>query len=117
MFNAIHADLACPETGRTSEDAEIQIKWQSPESRALSRYRAGDVLENIQDAYDDVWIRTDYICSSCSKHTKGRAGAYHIRVEDQKRHPVFIRIENGRICEILTEEAFMRRDIPTFVDY
>lgn len=117
MFNSIYADLVCPETKKVSQGTEIQIKWQSLESRTLSHYRAGDILENIEDEYDNTWIRTDYICRACSKHTKGYKGIAYIRVEDQKRHYVFIRIENARICAVLTEQDFTEQGPSAFVDY
>ncbi|MCP4398508.1 MAG: hypothetical protein GY801_14580 [bacterium] len=117
MFNSIYADLLCPEKQEISEDTEIQIKWQHPRSRTLNVFHQGDMLEDIADGYNNVWIRTDYICKVCSRHTTGRHGIPFIKVEDQQRHHVFIRIEDATICEILTEEQFKQKDVTTFVDY
>jgi hypothetical protein len=117
MFNTICADVLCPETKKISKDTEIQIKWQSRGSRILKVYHKGDLLEDIEDEYNNNWIRTDYICKACSKYTKGHKEMQYIKVDDQKRHYVFIRIESARICEIITEEEFTQRGIEAFVDY
>jgi len=117
MFNSIFADLRCPMKGEVSRNSEIQIKWQAPEARALAVYRLGDVLDQIEEQYDNAWIRTDYICNVCSKHTTGRSGTKYIKTEDQSRHFVFVRIEKARIREILTEEEFEKTGIKDFVRY
>ncbi|MEW6618715.1 MAG: hypothetical protein AB1422_05125 [bacterium] len=117
MFNSIYADLLCPDKQEISKDTEIQIKWQKPESRSLNIYHLGDILEEIENEYNNNWIRRDYICNTCSKHTKGYKGRPYIKVDDQKRHYVFIRIEKARICDILTEEEFRQKGIKEFVDY
>ena len=57
MFNTIVADVPCPETGETSRDTEIQIKWQSREARVLDVYRAGDALPDLLSGYDNTWVR------------------------------------------------------------
>jgi hypothetical protein len=116
MFNSIYADLLCPEQQEISRDTEIQIKWQHPRSRTLNVYHQGDILEDLEDEYNNTWIRTDYICHVCSRHTTGHHGIAYIKVEDQQRHHVFIRIENAMICEILTEEEFLQKGITTFVE-
>ena len=117
MFNSIYADLLCPEKQEVSEDTEIQIKWQHPRRRALEVYHQGDVLEDIEDEYNNTWIRTDYICKVCSRYTTGRHGTPFIKVEDQQRHQVFIRIKDATIREILTEEKFTQQRMSSFVDY
>jgi hypothetical protein len=117
MFNSIFADLLCPVKQAISKDTEIQIKWQQPRSRTLNVYHLGDTLEDLEDEYNNTWIRTDYICNACSRHTTGRHGISYIKTEDQQRHYVFIRIEHARICEILTEEEFTQKGIKTFVEY
>ena len=83
MINSIDADLLCPEKQEISKDAEIQIKWQHLRSLTLNGYHQGDVLEDIEDEYDNPWIRTDYICRVCSRHTTGRYGISYIKVADQ----------------------------------
>ncbi len=115
MFNSILADLRCPTKHEVANDTEIQIKWQVPESRALTVYRLGDVLENIETEYDNTWIRTDYICPVCSKQTTGKNGLTYIKIDDQQRHLVFVRIDQGRICEVLTEEEFEKTGVADFV--
>ncbi|MFH1288963.1 MAG: hypothetical protein ABII25_09770 [bacterium] len=117
MFNSIYADLLCPDKRKISKDVEIQIKWQKYEARILAVYHLGDILEDIEDEYDNNWIRTDYICNICSKYTNGHKGTTYIKTEDQKRHYVFIEIENARICKILTEEEFPKQGVKTFVNY
>ncbi len=117
MFNSIHADILCPETKTISANTEIQIKWQARESRSLDVYHIGDHLDDILDEYNNAWIRTDYICSECSPHLGEYKGEAYIRTEDQKWHLVFVRIENAKICEILTEDDFTKRNVKTFVDY
>lgn len=117
MFNSIYADLLCPIKKELSKNTEIQIKWQDYHVRALTPYRIGDVLEEIEDEYDNTWIRTDFICNVCSKHTKGWKGMEYIKTEDQSRHNIFVKIENGKICKILPEEDFSKIGVNNFVDY
>lgn len=117
LFNSIFADLYCPTKGGTSKNTEIQIKWQKPEVRGINSYRVGDVLEEIENEYNDTWIRTDFICNICSKFTKGWKGMEYIKSEDQSRHIIFVRIEDGKICEILSEEGFHKIGAVDFVDY
>ena len=117
MFNSIFADLMCPKKRKLSRDTEIQIKWQDYKVRNLTTYHVGDVLEEIENEYNNTWIRTDYICNVCSKFTTGKDGMRYIKTEDQSRHYVFIRIEEGRICEILTEEEFKKTGVKQFVKY
>ncbi len=106
LFNSIFTDLYCPTKGRMSKNTEIQIKWQDPKFRGISSYHVGDVLEEIEDEYNDTWIRTDFICNVCSKLTKGWKGMEYIKSEDQSRHIIFVRIENSKICEIISKEEF-----------
>ena len=117
LFNSIFADLYCSTKKGVSKNTEIQIKWQYPEVRGISSYRIGDVLEEIEDEYNNTWIRTDFICNVCSKFTKGRKGMEYIKTDDQSRHNIFVRIENSKIVEILSEEEFNKIGVKTFVDY
>src|SRR5438045_2849885 len=116
MFNSIYADLLCPLKKKNGKNTEIQIKWQEYSARVLAHYRVGDILENIEKEYDNAWIRTDYICEVCSKHTQGREWAY-IKTEYQERHFVFVNVQKGQLKEILTEEEFLKRRIKDFVKY
>jgi hypothetical protein len=116
MFNSIYADILCSVKKEICKNTEIQIKWQKYEARALTHYHLGDVLEDIEDEYNNVWIRTDYICEACSKHTKGREWSY-IKAEDQQRHFVFVNIKQGQIAEILTEEEALKAAVKDFVIY
>ncbi len=117
LFNSIFADLYCPSTGEISKNTEIQIKWQDPQARGISSYRVGDVLEEIEDEYNDTWIRTDFICNICSKFTKGWKGMEYIKSGDQSRHMIFVKIENSKICEIQSDEEFHKIGAKDFVDY
>jgi len=92
MFNSIYTDLVCPIKKQVNRNAEIQIKWQDKNARNLNVYHIGDFLENIENEYNDTWIRTDYICDSCSKHTMGHKGISFIKTADQKRHYIFVKI-------------------------
>ena len=115
MFNSIVADLRCPTKQELGSDTEIQIKWQGREARALTVYHLGDVLEDIEPEYDNSWIRTDYICRVCSTHTTRNNGISYIKTDDQRRHPVFVRIDHGKVCEILTEVEFEKTSVADFV--
>ena len=117
MFNSIYADLRCPTKQEVGSDIEIQIKWQTRESRVLAVYRLGDVLEDLEPEFDNTWIRTDYICPVCSQHTIGKHGIRYIKTEDQRWHLVFVRTEKGKICEILTEDEFEKTGVTNFVQY
>ena len=109
--------IFCPIKKEFSKNTEVQIKRQDYSVRALIHYRIGDVLEEIEDEYDNTWIRTDFICNVCSKHTKGWKGMEYIKTEDQSRHKIFIKIEDGKICEILSKEEFSKIGVKDFVDY
>ncbi len=50
-------------------------------------------------------------------HTKGWKGIEYIKADDQSRHKIFVKIENGKICEILSEEDFSETGVKDFVDY
>ena len=117
LFNSIFADLLCPVKKKFSRNTEIQIKWQDRSVRGLTSYRIGDILEELEAEYNNTWIRTDFICKVCSKSTKGWKGTEYIKTEDQQRHIIFVRIEESKICEILSEEEFDRIKVKTFVDY
>lgn len=116
MFNSILVDLRCPATQEVARDAEIQIKWQARAARALSVYHPGDVLVEIDAEYDNTWIRTDYVCPVCSRHRTGKEGFSYITTEDQQRHPVFVRIDQGRIGKVLTEDEFHKLGVADFVN-
>ena len=107
MFDSIHAELECPET-KKSENQEIQIKWREHKYRVLDVFHTGEVIENICAEYDNTWIRTDYVCRSCTPS---------VRVEDQRRHFCYIRIEDSRVIEVLSEEDFSKLGIEKFVVY
>lgn len=117
MFNTIFADLMCPTKHEMARNSEIQIKWQVPEQRQLVAYREGDVLEGIEDEYDNTWIKTDYICNVCSKKTKGWRGVAFVKTMDQSRHPVFVRIEHGQVVAVLGESEFSEKGVKGFVEY
>lgn len=116
MFNSIYADLFCPVKGQIGRDTEIQIKWQKPEARTLSIYHLGDPLEDIEEAFNNRWVRTDYICQVCSKETAGYRGDPFILGADEKRHNVFVKIKKSKIEEILSETEFKKLRITDFVD-
>src|SRR5258708_1427776 len=100
MFNSIRADLMCPVKRQIGINTEIQIKWQKREARMLSVYRLGDLLEDIEPEFDNHWIRTDYICEVCSNKTTGYGGIPYVRVDDQQRHHVFVKIEQSKVAKI-----------------
>ena len=117
MFNSIYADLLCPLAEQVAKNAEIQVKWQQREARLLDVYHLGDTLPQIDREYNNTWIRTDYTCTLCSKHTTGRDGTKFIKTEDQNRHLVFVRIQDAKIRDILTEKEFDKTGIRNFVTY
>ena len=41
----------------------------------------------------------------------------YIRTDDQQRHPVFVHIDQGKICEILSEQEFEKTGVADFVHY
>ena len=116
MFNSIYADILCPDRNMISENSEIQIKCQIREARILNHYHQGDYLEDLEDEFNNNWIRTDYICEACSKFTPYKNGTF-IKVEDQQRHLVFINVRQGRIEQILTAEEFQKIGVKKFVIY
>ena len=115
MFNSIYADLLCPVGKKISKDTEIQIKWQKQEARILARYHPGDCLEDLDEEFNNNWIRTEYICEVCSKRRKGRDGGDYISTDGQQWHYVFVHINQGRVRDILTEKEFHGRGVKDFV--
>lgn len=113
MFNSIIADLPC-ESKQASASGMIQIKWQAPEKRSGEAYYLGDTLDGILPEYNNVWIKTDYVCESCSPRTQARDGTSFIKVMDQRRHIIFVRIENGRVVQILSEDDFQTLNIAAY---
>ena len=77
MFNSIYADVLCSVKNKINKNTEIQIKWQEYQARALTHYHLGDVFEDIEDEFNNTWIRTDYICDACSKHTQGKGVLFY----------------------------------------
>jgi hypothetical protein len=41
----------------------------------------------------------------------------YIRTEDQSRHIIFVRIEDSKVCELISEKEFSARGVKDFVDY
>lgn len=117
LFNSIFADICCPIKGTVNNGTEIQIKWQNQRVRGSKSYRVGDVLEEIEDEYNNTWVRTDYICNECSKFTTGWKGMKYIKTEDQSRHVIFVKIQESKVCKILSQEEFKEIGAKDFVDY
>lgn len=115
MFNSILADVQCPETHKAGRDTEIQMKWQVQEAREGTVYRVGDVLGCIDATYDNTWIRTDYVCPICSKRTPAKDGRSFIKTMDQRRHVLFVRIDDAVISQILPEQDFDALGVSDFV--
>jgi hypothetical protein len=115
MFNSIVADLRCATTQEVATDTEIQIKCQARGARALTVYHPGDLLDGIEAQYDNTWIQTDYVCRACSRRTTGKDGITYIKTGDQQRHPVFVRIAQGRIRDVLTEDEFKKLSVTDLV--
>lgn len=113
MFDMIIAELECPETSE-SKQTEIQIKWR--EVRNLKPYRIGDILDELFPEYNNAWIRTDYVCPSCSPKTKSKHGEF-IKVEDQRRHYCYVRVEDSRLVAVISEKDFLTKGIEDYVDY
>ena len=113
MFNSIIADLPCAKCNEAAS-GEIQIKWQVPDKRTGDAFYLGDTLDGIMPEYDNLWIKTDFVCEVCSTRTKARDGTSFIKVMDQSRPIIFVRIENGRIEEILSKVKFQAKYIDDF---
>jgi len=113
MFDIISAELECPET-KKSEKQEIQIKWRK--FRSLDHFAVGSSIDDVWPEYDNNWIKADYVCKSCSKKTKGEYGPF-IKIDDQKRHYCFVKMEKGRIRSILDEKDFAKLGIEKYVIY
>ena len=113
MFNSIIADLSCSTYGARAS-REIQIKWQIPAARSGEVYYLGGAIENILPEYSNTWVRTDFVCESCSPRTEGRGGQSFIKVMDQQRHVVFVRVDDSQIIEIVSEQDFELRNVSEF---
>lgn len=113
MFNSIMADLPCV-AKKVATRGEIQIKWQSSEKRSGEVFYLGDTLDGILPEYDNVWVQTDFVCEAYSPRTKARDGTSFIKVMDQRRHIIFVLIENGRILQIIGEDDFQTLNIADY---
>ena len=113
MFNSIIANLSCS-TYCARASREIQIKWQIPAVRSGKVYYLGGAIEDILPEYNNTWVRTDFVCESCSPRTEGRVGQSFIKVMDQQRHVVFVRVDDSQIIEIISEKDFERRNVTEF---
>ena len=117
MFNTIFAEIACPQgKGEKTTTQSIQIKWQVPEARCLDGYRIGDALPQLMPGFDDTWIKTDYICQSCSAKTVGKRGREYIRTMDQQWHVAFVEVRAGRLCRILSELEVADAEVADYQD-
>ena len=111
MFDTIAATLECP-VNRESKERQILIKWR--EQRQLEVFRQGNSIDGIMPGYDDAWVRTDYICESCSHMTPGKHGNF-VKVEDQIRHYCYIRVEKGVVVHVLSGDEFSKLGIEDYV--
>ncbi len=84
------------------------------DQRTGDAFYLGDTLEGIMPEYDNVWIKTDFICEVCSTRTKARDGTSFLKVMDQSRHVIFVRIENGSIEQIVSEVEFKAMNIDDY---
>ena len=111
MFNSIYADMRCPVTGLVTKDAELQIKWQEKSSRLLEEYRIGSSLAGLPERYRDAWIQDKYFCDFCLKKT-----AAGDEVERRSGwHCFFVRMEHGKIIDVLDEETFPKSSVTKFI--
>lgn len=113
MFDIINAKLECPDK-KESKEREIQIKWR--EVRLLEHFKIGDKIKEIFSQYDNNWIKTNYLCGSCSKKTEGKFGPY-IKIDNQKRHYCFIEMEKSAIKSVLSKKDFKKLGIEHYVIY
>lgn len=103
----IIAELACPEK-KVAEEHQIHIEWR--EKMRFHVFQVGDVIEGLFPKYSSAWIRTQYVCNSCSGKGYCSQGAF-IRNQAERWHPCYIRMEDGKVAEIITQEEFSRREI------
>ncbi len=113
MFDLIDIKLRCPDT-REKLEHKVLIKWR--ENRSFEHFKIGSEIKDLISEYNNVWIKTDYICESCSKKTKNKKYEKIIKIEDQKRHCCFIKIENQRIIKILPEKDFYKLGIKNYME-
>ena len=113
MFNSIYTDIWCPVKNKIAKNVEIQIKWQKYEARTLSVYHLGDQLEDIEEEYENTWIRTDYICPVCSEESTEHFGR-SAGMEDLKWHIAFVHIVHSRIEKIISEQEFKKLGVKNF---
>ena len=82
LFDALVAELECLAT-RKKEKQLIQIFFR--DCYRDKTYHIGSTLDNLPPEYNNTWIRTDYVCESCSPKTKGKIRDF-VKTEDQRRH-------------------------------
>ena len=110
-FDDLIARLECPNTGQEKEEyLQLFIRKSCIDAKT---YRIGSTVE--LDKQNTLWFSADYVCSQCSKKTKGKNGEY-IRTEDQSRHNCHINMQQNRILEIITEQEFKQRKIQNCPD-
>jgi hypothetical protein len=110
-FDDLIAKLKCPNTGQEKEEyLQLFIRKSRIDAKT---YRIGSKVE--LDKKNTLWFSTDYVCSQCSKKTKGKHSEY-IKTEDQSRHNCYINIKENKILEIITEQEYKQRKLPDCPD-
>ncbi len=113
MFDLIDAKLKCSVIKKTLEH-KIYVKWR--ENRSFEHFKIGDKIKDLISEYNNIWIKTDYICESCSKKTKSKNYGDYVKVEDQKRHDCFIKIKNKQLKQILNAGEFYKLDVKRYIN-
>lgn len=111
MFDTVAATLECP-VRKESKERQILVKWK--DDRRFDVFRQGDTIDEISPEYNNAWIRSDYVCESCSHLTHGRHGNF-VKTDDQIRHYCYIRTENGVVAEVLSGDDFFKLGIEGYV--
>lgn len=112
LFDTLAINLKCPVTGKSARSS-VQLFFQN--CFRDKAFKVGDLLDNLPAEYDNIWIATAYICEACSPKTK-RGTARFIKVDDQKWHRCYLRVKNGRIMEVISEEEFNLRGIKDYIE-
>jgi hypothetical protein len=111
LFDYIVAPLACPER-KVTEEQHIHVEWR--ENTHIGILHIGDVIEGLFPRYISGWIQTQYLCNSCSEKRLIPQGEF-IPVEGQQWHPCYVRMQDGKVLEVLAQEDFSGRKISHFV--
>lgn len=108
LSDSLYVSLRCPNTGEEKKESlQLFLRNNCAEEEC---YEIGSVVK--LDKSNTLWFSTDYVCNQCSSKVKTEFGHRLI----QSRHRCYIYIEKNRILEVITEQEYKQRKLPSCPD-